>query len=83
MVKRKGERYMSNDYLDALAEVYDILNMFPKSILNKIPKSFMEFIKNNIPVFSDVGTEYLETMEIQTMLNLLKVKSLNVISYIV
>ena len=31
-----------------------------------------EFVKNNIPVFSDATSEYLDTMEIQTILSLLK-----------
>mgnify|MGYP003443726312 CR=1 FL=1 len=32
-----------------------------------------ELIDNNIPVFSDSTSEYLETMEVQTIINLLKV----------
>ena len=32
-----------------------------------------ELIKNDIPVFSDSSNEYLDTIEIQTMINLLKV----------
>ncbi len=32
-----------------------------------------EFLKNNIPVFSDTGAEYLNTIEIQTIINLLKI----------
>ena len=32
-----------------------------------------ELIKNNIPVFTDGGGEYLDTIEIQTIINLLKI----------
>lgn len=32
-----------------------------------------ELLKNNIPVFSDSSSEYLETVEIQTIINLLKI----------
>ena len=32
-----------------------------------------ELIKNDIPVFSDSSNEYLDTIEIQTMINLLKI----------
>ena len=32
-----------------------------------------ELIKNNIPVFSDSSNEYLDTIEIQTIINLLKI----------
>ncbi len=32
-----------------------------------------ELVKNNIPVFSDTSNEYLDTIEVQTMLNLLKI----------
>ena len=32
-----------------------------------------ELLKNNIPVFSDGDSEYLDTIEIQTIMNLLKI----------
>lgn len=32
-----------------------------------------ELVKNNIPVFSDSSSEYLETIEVQTVINLLKI----------
>ena len=32
-----------------------------------------ELLKNNIPVFTDSSSEYLETLEIQTIINLLKI----------
>ena len=32
-----------------------------------------ELLKNNIPVFSDSSNEYLDTMEIQTIINVLKI----------
>ena len=40
----------------------------------KIAETFeRELIKNNIPVFTDSGSEYLESVEINTMINLLKI----------
>ena len=33
-----------------------------------------ELIKNNIPVFSDSSNEYLDTIEIQTIINLLGIR---------
>ena len=44
-----------------------------RSTSNTAPVFEKVLLKNNIPVFSDSSTEYLESMEIQIIINLLKI----------
>ncbi len=44
-----------------------------RSTSNTAPIFERELVKNNIPVFSDAISEYFDTMEVQTILNVLKV----------
>ena len=65
LVKCKSGEYKKIEYRDIVILLRSTSNLAP--IFEK------ELIKNNIPVFSDSNSEYLNTMEIQTIMNLLKV----------
>ena len=65
MIKLKNNEFREIEYRDIvilLRSTSNIAHVFER-----------ELVKNNIPVFSDSTSEYLETMEIQTILSLLKV----------
>ena len=64
-VKDKKEGYRDIKYKDIV-----ILLRSPSKIASIYEK---ECLKRNIPVFSDCSSEYLDTIEIQTMINLLKI----------
>ena len=64
-VKCKNGDYKKIEYRDIV--------ILLRSTSNSAPIFERELIKNNIPVFSDSSSEYLDTMEIQVILNLLKV----------
>ena len=60
----------NGDYKDV--EYKDIVILL-RSTSSSAPIFERELIQNNIPVFSDANSEYLETMEVQTIVNLLKI----------
>jgi ATP-dependent helicase/nuclease subunit A len=64
IIKDKEEGYRKIKYKDivVLLRSTKYANVFEK-----------EFLKENIPVFTDGTSEYLDTIEIQTMMNLLKI----------
>lgn len=65
LVKCKNGEYKKIEYRDIV--------ILLRSTSSVAPIFERELIKNNIPVFSDATSEYLDTMEVQTILNLLKV----------
>ena len=65
LIKDKKEGYREITYKDIVI----LLRSTPKLA----PIYEKELLKNNIPVFSDSSNEYLDTMEIQTIINLLKI----------
>lgn len=65
VVKGKNGDYKKVEYRDIVVLLRSTANMAP--IFER------EFVKNKIPVFSDSTSEYLNTMEIQTIMNVLKV----------
>jgi len=65
VIKCKDGTYKNLEYRDIVILLRSTSNIAP--IFEK------ELIDNNIPVFSDSTSEYLETMEVQTIINLLKV----------
>ena len=64
-VKDKNGGYRNVTYKDIVILLRSTAKLAP--IYEK------ELIKNNIPVFSDSSTEYLESIEIQIIINLLKI----------
>lgn len=64
LVKEKNGNYRKIDYRDIV--------ILLRSTKNAAPIFEKELAQNNIPVFSDTSAEYLETIEVQTMINLLK-----------
>ena len=64
-VKLKNGEYKNIEYRDIV--------ILLRSTATSAPIFERELVKNDIPVFSDSTSEYLETMEVQTVINLLKV----------
>ena len=52
--------------------MYKDIVILLRSTSNLAPIYEKELIKNNIPVYSDANSEYLDTYEIQTIINTLK-----------
>lgn len=79
-VARKIEELINSDYMvwDKKAKKYrkvtykDIVILL-RSTSNKAPIFEKELAELSIPVFSDSSVSYLETIEIQTIMNLLKI----------
>ena len=65
LVKCKNGDYKKIEYRDIV--------ILLRSTSNSAPIFERELINNDIPVFSDSSSEYLDTMEIQTILSLLKI----------
>lgn len=64
LIKCKNGDYKKIEYRDIVILLRSTSSVAP--IFEK------ELVKNNIPVFSDSTSEYLDTMEVQTIINLLK-----------
>lgn len=65
LIKCKSGDYKKVEYRDIVVLL--------RSTSSVAPIFERELIKNNIPVFSDATSEYLDTMEVQTILNVLKI----------
>ncbi len=65
LVKQKDGSYEPIKYRDIV--------ILLRSTKLSAPIFERELVKKNIPVFSDSNHEYLETMEVQTMMNVLKI----------
>lgn len=65
LVRGKDGNYRKIEYRDIV--------ILLRSTKMAAPIFERELVKNNIPVFSDSSNEYLDTIEVQTMLNLLKI----------
>ena len=64
-IKDKKQGYRTVTYKDIV--------ILLRSTAKLAPVYERELIRNNIPVFSDSSTEYLESLEIQIIINLLKI----------
>lgn len=65
LIKCKDSSYKKLEYRDIV--------ILLRSTKMAAPIFEKEFLKNGIPVFSDISAEYLETMEVQTIINVLKI----------
>lgn len=65
LIKCKNGTYKSVEYRDIV--------ILLRSTSNVAPIFERELVKNKIPVFSDATSEYLDTMEVQTIMNVLKI----------
>ena len=65
LIKCKNGEYKKIEYRDIV--------ILLRSTSNLAPVFERELVKNNIPVFSDSTSEYLNTIEVQTIINLLKI----------
>lgn len=65
MIKGKDGKYRKIEYRDIV--------ILLRSTRSTAPIFEKELTKNKIPVFSDTTTEYLNTMEVQTIINTLKI----------
>lgn len=65
LIKCKNGEYKRIEYRDIV--------ILLRSTSKLAPIFERELVKNNIPVFSDSITEYLNTIEVQTIINLLKI----------
>lgn len=65
MIKCKDGSYKKLEYRDIV--------ILLRSTKISAPIFEKELLKSRIPVFSDISAEYLETMEVQTIINVLKI----------
>lgn len=65
LIKCKDGSYKKLEYRDIV--------ILLRSTKISAPIFEKELLKNGIPVFSDISAEYLETMEVQTIINVLKI----------